>query len=319
MVLLALALEQWVIIVLFVHWLAMTLWVVYQNTDFCTEWWEERLYNAIVGVIYCFCFFNLKEGASRVRSAIFYVVTVAENLSFVAIYALCNGGFGGGGSAVADAGLAIVVSGTVLGLASMLLYYRFFHPAGPFHPCSEREPKEKLSSSSMGPDFVVEEQLTPELGTAEKRGRNRVQYSRSFKDACPPARRSKAVAAAVTAASPTSMMSSVGPREDGDNECDSGTTDKRPDSAYATDNASSLSNNRTAAPRNPKTDCGTDSGNASSPNSSSSAAYNNDTYVSVDEEEDGNKVGGGGSSHVATVTMASQRSCSSADAARDSR
>ena len=65
MVLLALALEQWVIIVLFVHWLAMTLWVVYQNTDFCTEWWEERLYNAIVGVIYCFCFFNLKEGRYR--------------------------------------------------------------------------------------------------------------------------------------------------------------------------------------------------------------------------------------------------------------
>ena len=146
MVLLALALEQWVIIVLFVHWLAMTLWVVYQNTDFCTEWWEERLYNAIVGVIYCFCFFNLKEGRSRGRSAIFYLVTVAENLSFVAIYALCNGGFGGGaGSAVAQAGLAIVVSGTVLGLASMLLYYRFFHPAGPIHPCAPGDdPVEKV-------------------------------------------------------------------------------------------------------------------------------------------------------------------------------
>ena len=30
LVLLALALEQWVVIVLFVHWLGMTLWVVYQ-------------------------------------------------------------------------------------------------------------------------------------------------------------------------------------------------------------------------------------------------------------------------------------------------
>ena len=28
----------------------MTLWVVFQNTDFCPNVWEERLYNAVVGV-----------------------------------------------------------------------------------------------------------------------------------------------------------------------------------------------------------------------------------------------------------------------------
>ena len=103
----------------------------------------------------------------------------------------------------------------------------------------------------MGPDFVVEEQLTPELGGtgSERRVRNRVQYSRSFKDSCPPPRRSKAAAssAATAAASPTSMATS---EDGGGNECDS---DKRPDSAYATDNASSsLSNNRTTASRNHK-------------------------------------------------------------------
>lgn len=47
------------------HWLVMTAWVVWQNTDFCSSKWEERLYNAVVGAIYCFCFFNLKEGRSR--------------------------------------------------------------------------------------------------------------------------------------------------------------------------------------------------------------------------------------------------------------
>ena len=35
---------------LVVHWLGMTAWVIWQNTDFCSEPWEERLYNAIVGV-----------------------------------------------------------------------------------------------------------------------------------------------------------------------------------------------------------------------------------------------------------------------------
>ena len=46
----------------------MTAWVVWQNTDFCTNIWEERLYNAVVGVIYCFCFFNLKEGRSALAN-----------------------------------------------------------------------------------------------------------------------------------------------------------------------------------------------------------------------------------------------------------
>ncbi len=65
----------------------MTAWVVWQDTDFCANQWEERLYNAVVGVVYCFCFFNLKEGRSRYRAALFYVVVIAENLAFVTAFA----------------------------------------------------------------------------------------------------------------------------------------------------------------------------------------------------------------------------------------
>ena len=32
---------------LVIHWLVMTAWVVWQDTDFCRELWEERLYNAV--------------------------------------------------------------------------------------------------------------------------------------------------------------------------------------------------------------------------------------------------------------------------------
>lgn len=85
----------------------MTLWVVWQDTDFCTTLWEERLYNAIVGVIYCFCFFNLKEGRSRVRAFIFYCVIVAENLAFLAVFHL----FSPDSFDVTVAGLAVILSG----------------------------------------------------------------------------------------------------------------------------------------------------------------------------------------------------------------
>lgn len=58
-----------------VHWFAMTLWLVVQDTDFCATWWEERLFNAVVGVIHIFCFFNMKEGRSRWRMVSFYTVS----------------------------------------------------------------------------------------------------------------------------------------------------------------------------------------------------------------------------------------------------
>ena len=104
----------------------MTSWVIWQNTDFCTNQWEERLYNAVVGVIYVFCFFNLKEGRSRYRMATFYLVIFLENAGFVAAYFwffhqrpekpvtwFCFGA------------IVIVVGGTVVGLVCMMLYYRF--------------------------------------------------------------------------------------------------------------------------------------------------------------------------------------------------
>ena len=68
--------------------MCMTGWVIYQNTDFCATRWEERLYNAIVGVIYCFAYFNLKEGKSRYRIIIFYTITILENFAFLFVFSL---------------------------------------------------------------------------------------------------------------------------------------------------------------------------------------------------------------------------------------
>ena len=137
----------------------MTAWVVWQATDFCTNVWEERLYNGVVGVIYCFCFFNLKEGRSRYRMAVFYTVTFVENITFVAAYywsthhstSLPVTWFSLGA-------MVIVVAGTAVGLCSMVLYYRFYHPAGPIIPGS----KDILSegdnvSSEHENDFVIKD------------------------------------------------------------------------------------------------------------------------------------------------------------------
>jgi hypothetical protein len=52
--------QTWFLLAISIHWLMMTFWTVKQKTDLCTTAWEERIYNAIVGVVYCFDFFNLK-------------------------------------------------------------------------------------------------------------------------------------------------------------------------------------------------------------------------------------------------------------------
>lgn len=64
----------------------MTVWVVLQKTDLCSTPWEECAYNGVVGVVYCFCFFNLREGRARGRMLAFYVVTVTQNLACLYLF-----------------------------------------------------------------------------------------------------------------------------------------------------------------------------------------------------------------------------------------
>lgn len=105
----------------------MTIWVIQQNTEFCPTVWEERIYNCIIGLIYCFDFFNLRDGRSRYRVLVFYTVIAVQNLVFLVMYALYFV------DAIAvDTMIAIasaIVGGMLVGLTSMLLYYGKYHPS----------------------------------------------------------------------------------------------------------------------------------------------------------------------------------------------
>lgn len=147
----------------------------------------------------------------------------------------------------------------------MLLYYGFYHPAGPLNPClqngeskEDEESQEKevsinksfaneSNNVSRGPDFEIED-IDASSPPPKRPPRRRVQYSRSFKDVCPPINRYTAKV-----------------RNDSENKASvvSGSPNV-PDSAYGTDSSSP-----------PPTM--TDSKSKSSP------AFNNDTYMSIDE------------------------------------
>ncbi|XP_022092783.1 XK-related protein 4-like [Acanthaster planci] len=109
-----------------VHYVAMTLWLIYQDTDFCTTRLEEVLFDCVIGIIHIFCFFNMKEGRTRYRAAFFYTVILVENTVMFALWYH----YEGRDTDYGKAALAFVWGGFFLGIFIMLLYYRCLHPNG---------------------------------------------------------------------------------------------------------------------------------------------------------------------------------------------
>ena len=287
----------------------MMAWVIWQKTDFCTNIWEERLYNAVVGIIYCFCFFNLKEGRSRYRMAVFYSLTFIENLTFVgAYYWSAHHVPGLPVTWFSLVSMVIVVGGTAVGLSSMVLYYRFFHPAGPILPCGHRE-EEESSLEQGGKDFVIknatyveEKEKVPEPALPKKGGTN-LKPSRSFKQGnlrkpeaplpplpSPPARGRPPLSAPLDLSdSPSSPSSPSSPPPE-----DCKASDKM-DSAYGTDSNRTASRNTESsatmfvqAGKSPTEPAQNISGSSFNPDlsgsnkSASSPAFNNETYMSLE-------------------------------------
>lgn len=105
----------------------MTIWVILQKTEFCPTVWEERIYNCIIGLIYCFDFFNLREGRSRYRVLAFYSVIATQNAVFLAVFAWRFADLIAIDTLIATA--ITVIGGMLVGLISMLLYYGKYHPS----------------------------------------------------------------------------------------------------------------------------------------------------------------------------------------------
>ena len=112
-----------------------------------------------------------------------------------------------------------------MGLGAMILYYRFFHPAGPINPCvgesvdlkydidspniSSRSSKgtandsvsDHVNRNESSPDFVIEfeetETVDKSRNTPPPVPKRRLQHSRSFKNSCPKSRRSQTQCATI--------------------------------------------------------------------------------------------------------------------------
>lgn len=111
------------------HWCIMTFWIIQGETDFCMSKWEEIIYNMVVGIIYIFCWFNVKEGRTRYRMFIYYFITLTENAALTVLWYLYRDP-----QTTDFYGLIIVcvvVCSFALGMFFMFIYYCLLHPNGP--------------------------------------------------------------------------------------------------------------------------------------------------------------------------------------------
>ncbi|XP_024909523.1 XK-related protein 6b [Cynoglossus semilaevis] len=111
------------------HWCAMAFWVIHGGTDFCMSKWEEVLFNMVVGVVYVFCWFNVREGRTRFRMVTYYTLVLLENTILTSLWYAYRD------PATTDAYAAFALCGVFLcfasGVACMVLYYGVLHPMGP--------------------------------------------------------------------------------------------------------------------------------------------------------------------------------------------
>ncbi|KAG1656148.1 XK-related protein 6 [Nymphon striatum] len=125
--------KYWLAPILLGHWGAMTMWIIHQNTIFCSTdlgkpvYWKEYLYNMIMGVVYIFCYFNVKNEPTFHKYKIYYIIVFLENCICISLW------YHYSDSSVwyYRPAIALVFVSFILGLVMMFIYYGFLHPNGP--------------------------------------------------------------------------------------------------------------------------------------------------------------------------------------------
>ncbi|XP_053122981.1 XK-related protein 8 [Hemicordylus capensis] len=109
-------------------WCTMFLWVSLQGTDFMEDSAFEWLYRAVVAVILYFCWFNVAEGRTRHRSAIYYTFLILDSSLLATWWLWYNTPLSWGSDAHVLHALLAALPCYLLGVLLRGIYYKQFHP-----------------------------------------------------------------------------------------------------------------------------------------------------------------------------------------------
>ncbi|XP_057686230.1 XK-related protein 7-like isoform X1 [Corythoichthys intestinalis] len=140
------------------HWCIMTFWIIQGETDFCMSKWEEIIYNMMVGIVYVFCWFSVREGRTRCRLLTYSLTVFIENVALTATWYVYRGPRTSDFCAVVM--VCVVASSYALGTFFMFVYYCLLHPDGPISGWDYLAEKQAAveaplsPTSSLPPDVV---------------------------------------------------------------------------------------------------------------------------------------------------------------------
>lgn len=110
----------------FFHWMIMTVWIITMKTTFCETRYEEIIYNAVLGVVFIFCYFNPIDKPTRYRYSIYYAIMFMENTIMMILWYIYVKPL----PWFHLAAILIVFLSFFIGIFFMILYYLSLHPTG---------------------------------------------------------------------------------------------------------------------------------------------------------------------------------------------
>ncbi|KAL7851655.1 hypothetical protein AOLI_G00220110 [Acnodon oligacanthus] len=167
------------------HWCVMTFWIVHCETEFCITKWEEIVFDMVVGIIYIFSWFNVKEGRTRCRLFVYYLVILLENAALSTLWYLYR--IPASTDAFAVPALCVIFSSFLTGVVFMLMYYAFFHPNGPrFGRSSSLTQLDEASAAFAMPSEGATNSLRSNRGGTLARDADREAKYGTERDGCVP-------------------------------------------------------------------------------------------------------------------------------------
>ncbi|XP_051989265.1 XK-related protein 4 [Xyrauchen texanus] len=166
------------------HWCIMTFWIVHCETEFCITKWEEIVFDMVVGIIYIFSWFNVKEGRTRCRLFIYYFMILLENTALSALWYLYRSP--PSTDAFAVPALCVIFSSFFTGIVFMLMYYTFFHPNGPRfgRSASLIQLEDPTTTFTLPPEGATNSLRSNRGGTLSRDADREAKYSE--RDGCVP-------------------------------------------------------------------------------------------------------------------------------------
>ncbi|NXJ70709.1 XKR9 protein, partial [Rostratula benghalensis] len=125
------------VILLAFLWICGFTWVLKQHTAFCKSKKMEYLYRTVVAIILIFSFFNIKGRKTKACISIYYATHAVVTLGVLFVYVFWKP------SVIEEMHFTVVsiltVLSLVLGILSLIIYYRHFHPTAYCRPqeCSD--------------------------------------------------------------------------------------------------------------------------------------------------------------------------------------